>query len=225
MGNLVGNIARIADASTVDGPGVRTTIWFQGCRNRCPGCQNEALQDPAGGNSLDVVALGHMLRIVNVLSSAAGNHLYTVTGGEPFDQPLALALMLSSLRAHDPDAHVIVYTGYTWELLQASGRKTATERLAMQQIDVLVDGPYIAELDDDKRQYVGSSNQRVIRVKESLESGQLVLEDWDSAALFTILDGQVTMAGGWLEEVNVAGIGTVTEAPLCGQAERGKGSD
>ena len=225
-------VARLEEASTVDGPGVRTVLWVQGCRRNCPGCQNPRLHRDDGGQLFDAWDLGNWLAIFNAMGSAAGSHLYTITGGEPFDQPLALSLLIAGIRAKDPRAHVVAYTGYRWEDLVPGGNfKTfqapATERayltgLALSWIDVLVDGPYIQELDNDMMQYVGSSNQRVIDVQASLYGGELALLDWASEGMFTVEDGAVTMAGGWLEVTGLDGIGEEAPAPKCGQAERGQ---
>ena len=134
---------------TALGPGTRFGVWVAGCNRNCPGCIAQSTHDMKSGDPIDTGALAWEI----ITSDADG---IIVSGGEPFLQAEALAEMLRIVRGKR-DMGVIVYTGYTLEELAAVPH--ADELLA--QTDLLVDGPYVQELDDGKS-LRGSSNQRVI---------------------------------------------------------------
>ena len=133
---------------TALGPGTRFGVWVAGCNRNCPGCIAQSTHDMKSGDPIDTGALAWEI----ITSNADG---ITVSGGEPFLQAEALAEMLRIVRGKR-DMGVIVYTGYTLEELAVVPH--ADELLA--QTDLLVDGPYVQELDDGKS-LRGSSNQRV----------------------------------------------------------------
>lgn len=136
-------------AVTVLGPGSRYCLWVQGCPRSCPGCVAGNTHRMEDGKQIETGALSWEI----ALSHADG---LTISGGEPFLQAPALAELIKFVRQIRPMG-VIVYTGYLYEeLLQMP---EATEFLS--QIDLLIDGPYVRELDDHKG-LRGSSNQRVI---------------------------------------------------------------
>ena len=169
-------ISHIVPASIVDGPGVRTSLYTQGCSigrsNPCKGCQNTHLFPEAGGTVRDVEELaGELL--------ATGLPI-TLIGGEPLDQAEPLSYLIELLK--DAGRHVIIYSGYTWEELI---RRATTEdgqgiALCLIQADLLVDGRFIRDLDRKDLQWRGSTNQRPILLRETFAWGRLVLDDWDS---------------------------------------------
>ena len=125
--------------------------------------------------------------IDQILAYLAPNHIrgLTVLGGEPFEpqnQPGVLEL-LRQVRAKYPGKSIWVFTGYTLDghiLPKKLGPWTVTEAL-LSQIDVLVDGPFIAEEKDLSLRFRGSRNQRLIDLKQTLASGQIVLwTDWQT---------------------------------------------
>lgn len=133
------------------GPGKRYCLWVQGCPRRCPGCVSIHSQDPQGGYWMEPGAIAMEIR----LSRPDG---ITISGGEPFLQAKALAQMLGILREQMRcDLGVIVYTGYTLEELET----VPDAGLLLPYIDLLIDGPYVRELDDGLS-LRGSANQRVI---------------------------------------------------------------
>lgn len=152
--------------SYVDGPGVRMAIFFQGCLHKCDGCHNPGSWPMYGGEKIDT----------NVFCKAmAGDSLLTgitLSGGEPFLQPVA-ALELARY-AHFKNLNVWCYTGYTFEQIMEweDNRKTL-----LKEIDVLVDGPFEKDKMSLDIPWRGSSNQRLIDVKKSLEKGEVVLYD------------------------------------------------
>lgn len=167
-------IHKILEGSLVDGPGKRTVLFLQGCPIHCPGCQSQQTWNPEGGQEWEVVALADELT-----RRGAETGEYTISGGEPFFQPEALLGLLKALRERGAN-HIIVYTGYELEVL-ASQNHPARPYLEeiLPLVDVLVDGPFRAELDNPFLSYRGSSNQRAIDVPTSMAIGSTVLlEDW-----------------------------------------------
>lgn len=136
---------------TVLGPGKRFAVWTQGCNRRCPGCTAPEAWDMQSGEEISVDALAMEI----ALSGADG---LTISGGEPFLQPAALAGMIDLVRRRR-DMGVIVYTGFTLEEL----REMPEAQALLERIDLLIDGPYIRERDDGLS-LRGSSNQRVIPI-------------------------------------------------------------
>lgn len=137
---------------TVLGPGVRYVVWVQGCMRRCPGCVSPEAQPLEGGTQTSVDAL------TREILATDGIEGITISGGEPFLQAAALVRLIDALRA-ERDLGVIVYTGCLLETLEADEPAGARELLS--RIDLLIDGPYVDELNDDGA-LRGSSNQRVI---------------------------------------------------------------
>ena len=205
-------IARIQDESYVDGPGARVVVFAQGCSIHCPGCQNKCLWDPDGGYEVNALALAETL-------NESGKPI-TISGGEPFDQPHSLYRVLRLLRMFDPHRHVIVYTGYTFDELVRTGRYEVLAALSV--IDVLVDGPYVRELDATEMQYRGSSNQRAINMRSTLAQpvgltfsrGPIEL-DWDTPELVLTDDGDLLAATPVAREY--AGAGELEGTRRCGE--------
>jgi len=206
-------IAEIVTPSYVDGPGARTVVRVRGCSIHCPGCQNQCLWPATGGMEFDEGILADML--------AEARLPVTITGGEPFDQPEALARLLALIRMRrNPADDVIVYTGRTFEELVHSNNCTILAALA--QVDVLVDGPYIQALDHDGMQYRGSSNQRVIDMRATFRqparvtlSRGPVLLDWDTPEVIITGDGDVLAAADVAQ--GFADLGMLQETPRCGE--------
>ena len=158
-------IAGTVNDSIVDGPGLRFTVFTQGCPHHCPGCHNPETHDPMGGRDADTEdIIKDMLR--NPLLSGV-----TLSGGDPMLQP-APCLQIARA-AHRNELNVWLYTGYTWEQLCASNDPDRMALLA--EADVLVDGPFIAAERSLELKYCGSRNQRLIDVKASLSAGCIVL--------------------------------------------------
>jgi len=150
--------------SIVDGPGLRLTIFVQGCSHHCPGCHNPQTHDPTGGKTANVEDLfPHM---DNPMLDGI-----TLSGGEPFQQSAACAALARHAHAHN--LNVWCYTGFTYEQLCAS--TDVDIRALLREVDVLVDGPYIAEQRSLTLLYRGSANQRIIDLKATERSGGIVL--------------------------------------------------
>lgn len=158
-------IAGAADDSIVDGPGLRFTLFVQGCRRDCPGCQNPTSHDLAGGYTKTVNQIWEGIQANPLLDGI------TLSGGEPMEQPGPL-IELADL-AHAAGLNVWCYTGYTFEELLA-GEPSQAARELMERCDVLVDGPFEHDLRSLDLHFRGSANQRLIDVAASREAGYAV---------------------------------------------------
>ena len=154
--------AGIIPDSTVDGPGIRTVVFMQGCIHNCPGCHNPQTHDINGGEEITPRELAKM-----VLKDISANHAgLTLSGGDPFLQDVELCEMLEFVKKRMPDLNIWAYTGYLFEQIKDSPM--------LKYLDVVVDGPFIMAEKSLKLIYCGSGNQRLIDVKKSLEKGEVV---------------------------------------------------
>ena len=166
------SLSGVTGDSIVDGPGLRLTIFTQGCLHHCPGCHNPQTHDPEGGSWADTE---------DILAAAAENPLLdgiTLSGGDPFMQPVPCLALAEG--AHKIGLNIWTYTGYTWEALL---EENDAEKLALlKETDVLVDGPFLLAERSLELQFCGSRNQRLIDVKKSLAEGKVVL--WEKPKYF-----------------------------------------
>ncbi|MGL5675471.1 MAG: anaerobic ribonucleoside-triphosphate reductase activating protein [Cellulosilyticaceae bacterium] len=146
-------MAGFLDHSTVNGEGFRTTLFLSGCRHGCPGCHNPETQAFDYGEALPLGTL--LSRIKKNLPLIDG---VTLSGGDPFEQADAVYILLTQLKALH--LSVWIYTGYTYEALL----KNPSFAKLLPLIDVLVDGPYVASMHTDTLRYIGSSNQRILKL-------------------------------------------------------------
>ena len=146
------------EGTHVLGPGLRYVLWTQGCHRRCKGCVTPESQSLDGGTEIDIEALA-----TDIVDNRRIDGL-TVSGGEPFLQAGQLNRLLELVHQYRPELTVIVYTGYTIEQLEHITH--AIE--ALQYVDVLIDGEYVEELNDNKG-IRGSSNQRIIPLSHRLD--------------------------------------------------------
>lgn len=157
-------MAGVAGDSIVDGPGIRTAYFCQGCPHHCEGCHNPETWDFAGGTLVDTSELADIARR-NPLCRGV-----TFSGGEPFAQPEGFAELADLLKA---DGYEIAsYTGYTFEHLRDSG--TPAQKELLRRLDVLIDGPFVLAQRSLDLVFRGSANQRIIDVLRSLTSGEVV---------------------------------------------------
>lgn len=166
------SLSGVTGDSIVDGPGLRLTIFTQGCLHNCPGCHNPQTHDPNGGSWADTE---------DILAAAAENPLLdgiTLSGGDPFLQPVPCLALAEG--AHKLGLNVWTYTGYTWEALW---EENAPEKIALlKETDVLVDGPFLLAERSLELRFCGSRNQRLIDVKKSLAEDKVVL--WEEPSYF-----------------------------------------
>ena len=151
--------------SIVDGEGIRTVIWTQGCPHHCPGCHNASTWDFNEGALIDVKD------VIEELKTIKNQDGITLSGGDPVCQSDACYEI--SKAAHEMGLNVWCYTGYTYEMMLTNPKM----RRLLSQIDVLVDGKFIQEEKSYDIYFRGSRNQRIIDVPKSLEQEQVVLVD------------------------------------------------
>ena len=156
-------LAGIVTDSIVDGPGIRTCVFCQGCPHHCPGCHNPETWDFGCGTPMDEDAI---LAIVRSNPLCRG---VTFSGGEPFAQAEGFARLGRLLK--DAGYEVASYSGYTFEQLLNG---TPAQKALLQTIDVLIDGPFLQEERSLQLTFRGSRNQRILDVPKSLASGTAV---------------------------------------------------
>jgi anaerobic ribonucleoside-triphosphate reductase activating protein len=158
-------IAGTVNDSIVDGPGLRFTIFTQGCTHHCPGCHNPETHDFLGGHEEDTDELVRRFTKNPLLSGI------TLSGGDPMEQPGPCAYLARA--AQEKGLNVWTYTGYTLEELL---RENDAEKMRLlAATDVLVDGPFILAQRSLELKFCGSRNQRLIDVKKTLAGGSVVL--------------------------------------------------
>lgn len=173
-------IARVLYPVTVLGPGKRIGIWVAGCSRRCPGCANPELWEAKQEQEISVESL---VKAVDALMETRQGEVdgFTISGGEPFEQPEELLRLVDSLRERSSD--ILIFSGYTREALQ---QNTAAEQV-LNRIAVLVDGSY--EEENNRGEILrGSANQQIWyqqeEVREQYETyiraheGQLLVENF-----------------------------------------------
>ena len=146
-------IAGIHNDSIVDGPGIRLAVFTQGCPHNCKGCHNPKTHDFNGGYTVKVTDIIRMMKDNPLLDGL------TLSGGEPFCQPEACTRLARA--AHALGLNVWAYSGWTLEQLKA---KPETAPL-LNEIDVLIDGPYIEAQRSLDLAWRGSTNQRLIKLR------------------------------------------------------------
>lgn len=155
------NIMRIIRGTTVDGPGFRTSIYFAGCRHKCEGCHNPDSWDFHAGEPMTLDQIREVIE--------EEDFDVTLSGGDPLYNP-EWVLAISEI-VHELNHSVWIYTGFRWEEI-CSDEKLLN---AVSHCDVIVDSPFMIHLRDTDLLFRGSSNQRIIDIKKSLDSGEIVL--------------------------------------------------
>ncbi len=162
------NSLRLASPLEVDsvsnGDGLRMVLWFQGCLYECKGCHNLESWAIDGGQ---VYLIDN---IINEIKKHPHNEGITLSGGDPLLQISALKVLLPQLK--DLGLNIWLYSGDVYENLI----KDSNFREIIQYIDILVDGPFVKKLLDLNLSYRGSSNQRLIDVKSTLENNKVILK-------------------------------------------------
>ncbi len=155
-------ILHIVEGTSVDGPGLRTSIYMAGCNHHCPGCHNPASWNPQGGEER---SLDELMQVI-----AYNEAPVTLSGGDPLQQPDGTRDLISRIK-HELGYNVWCYTGYTWEEIVNDPKLFKV----VQELDVLVDGPFKMAERDISLRFRGSRNQRLIDVKRTIDTGVLTL--------------------------------------------------
>lgn len=159
------NYHNITKDDMLNGDGLRVVLWVAGCNHHCHGCQNPITWDVGGGLPFDEAAEKELFE------ELAKPHISGITfsGGDPlhpFNRSEVFRL-IKKCREQFPQKTIWLYTGFNWEDIQDCEE--------LKDCDVIAEGRFVEELLDNNKHWVGSSNQRVIDVKKTLETGQVAL--------------------------------------------------
>lgn len=163
----------ITKADMLNGEGLRVVLWVSGCSHKCPGCQNAITWNPDDGVEFDDDTIKE---IYHELDQDWCSGL-TLSGGDPLflGNRKTIRDLVMNVKQLYKDKTIWSYTGYTWEELIAQREVDKNLDDILNCIDVLLEGKFVMKLHDDRLHYVGSSNQRIIDVKKSIEEGKVVL--------------------------------------------------
>lgn len=162
------NYLTIDKDNMLNGTGLRTVLWVSGCPHHCKGCHNEKTSwDPCAGVLYDDKAEKELFE------NLEQEHIEGISflGGEPLAEYNVdtVTRIAKKVRETLPNKTIWCYTGSVWDKVK--------DLEIMQYVDVLVDGPFVESLKNDKAKWRGSTNQRVILVQETLKSGEIVLHE------------------------------------------------
>ena len=158
----------IVYGTIVDGPGLRNSIYLSGCKHGCKGCHNPSSWSFESGEILTRKVLEDFIYKTLMDGGVQG---VTISGGDPFSQNLDELWWLLATMYYEGIRDITVYTGYTFEELL----ELDPDRKILDLIKTVVDGKYIEELKCYDKKFIGSSNQRIINVLETLKTGTIKL--------------------------------------------------
>lgn len=166
-------LAGVVRESIVDGPGIRFTVFAQGCPHHCKGCHNESTLDFNGGI---------VTEIATILKEIEKNPLLTgvtFSGGEPFCQAEGFVALAREIK--ERGLHIVTFSGYRYEELMELAGMPGPEGEAVSNLleltDMLIDGRFELALRDLTLCFRGSQNQRLIDMNKTRETGKIVLDD------------------------------------------------
>ena len=159
-------LAGVIRESIVDGPGIRMTVFTQGCPHHCKGCHNEQTWDFSGGYESSTERILEEAQKDPILRGL------TFSGGEPFAQAENMAILAKEAKALGYD--IFCYTGYTFEKLCSEFENHPEYKELLSYCDWLVDGPFVLEKRSLMTKFRGSTNQRILDVNKSLECNKAI---------------------------------------------------
>ena len=162
-------IAGVVRESIVDGPGLRFTVFCQGCPHHCEGCHNMATHDFSGGYDCEIS------KIMDAIDQNPLLDGVTFSGGEPMCQPEAFYNL--AVQVKERGLNIVTYTGFTYEELITMGESNIGVKKLMDLTDILVDGRFVLEERDLTLPFRGSANQRLIDMNLTRELGKLTLAE------------------------------------------------
>ena len=162
-------IAGVVRESIVDGPGLRFTVFCQGCPHHCEGCHNMATHDFSGGYDCEIS------RILEAIDENPLLDGVTFSGGEPMCQPEAFYNL--AVQVKERGLNIVTYTGFTYEELITMVESNIGVKKLMDLTDILVDGRFVLEERDLTLPFRGSANQRLIDMNLTRELGKLTLAE------------------------------------------------
>lgn len=155
--------------SIVDGPGIRYAIYTQGCQHQCPGCHNPGTHDIQGGY------FNETTDVINDVLKYPLIKGITISGGEPFLQIEAVLEITNNFYRHKD---IMIYTGFDYDFLLEKAKKDEMLDQLLHTVDYIVDGKFIQALRDLSLTYRGSSNQRIIDVKQTRIKKEIILKEF-----------------------------------------------
>lgn len=164
------NYAEIKPYDIANGPGVRVSFFVSGCRHHCRGCFNEIAWDFNYGKEFTQETVDYLLECLNKPYIKG----ITILGGEPLDPKniSTVELLVNAIRnVYGNDKSIWIYTGYTINNFM----KDSTAEYIFNNIDVLVDSPFIEEQKNLMLRFKGSENQRIIDMKKTIKENKIVL--------------------------------------------------
>lgn len=162
-------LAGVIRESIVDGPGIRLTVFTQGCPHHCEGCHNPQTHSFDGGYISDTNNIIKAIKENPILQGV------TFSGGEPFMQCEPLTELAK--QCHALNLNVMIYTGFTFEQLQGGFDTHPQWKELLENADILVDGKFILEKKSLMLHFRGSANQRILDIQKSLKEKKAVLLD------------------------------------------------
>lgn len=167
------NYAELKSHDIANGPGVRVSLFVSGCTHRCKDCFNQEAWDFDYGKPFDEAVMDHILELM------APGYIKGITylGGEPLDprNQEGLLELSKKIKAAYPEKTIWCFTGYVLEKDILTDRLGPRTKELLRLCDVLVDGPFIAELKNLKLKFRGSENQRLLDIKQSLACEKAIL--------------------------------------------------
>lgn len=157
--------------SLVEGPGRRSSLLVSGCDLACRGCWVPFLHPTDAGALIPV----HQLA-ASLLDPAYERDGVSILGGEPMQQPDGLVALVRALRASGC-RHIVCYSGYTYERLRRMAEQRPAVGVVLDEIDVLIDGPFVAALAEHGGPWTGSGNQRIIDLVATRQGDRIVVLD------------------------------------------------
>lgn len=158
--------AKIRSQDIANGPGIRVSIYVQGCSRHCKNCFNPETWDFNGGHIFNRRVKEQFLALAEEKMIVG----FSILGGEPLQQGKDMLDLVKSMKERFPNKTIWMWTGYKYEELDDQQREIVS------YIDTLVDGAFIEEEKCPSKRFKGSSNQRIIDVKKSLDAGEIVLD-------------------------------------------------
>jgi len=152
--------------SLVNGPGMRRVFFSQGCKHNCKDCFNKDTHDFQGGELFNMDELIEDVKVNPMLKGI------TFSGGDPLEQAEEFAYMAENFK--EKNLNIWCYTGYTYEYILKNIEQNQGWKKLLMNVDVLVDGKFEKDKALEGLKYRGSTNQRIIDVKKSLDSGKIV---------------------------------------------------
>lgn len=164
---------KIRKMDVSNGPGVRVTLFTQGCDFHCKGCFNSVAWDYSGGKLFTKEEMNKLIELSKDKHIAG----LSILGGEPMSEVnlMDLATLTYKFKLKYPNKTIWIWTGYLLEDLLKKYKDNSYFKEILNNIDILVDGLFIEKLKDPSLKYCGSSNQRVINVKKTLRKNKIIL--------------------------------------------------